>query len=164
MRRSNIKASALGGLLAALTVVIMCLGTFIPVATYICPMLSCIVQFLVLRYCGKRIAWTWYAAVCILCLLLAPDKEAAMVFLAVGIYPLIKDDIEKTKIRRLLKFLYFNLAISACYAIMIWVMGMMYLVEENMEWGLWGLALMLLLGNITFFLLDRVLTIIKKKK
>jgi uncharacterized membrane protein len=56
MRRSNIKAIALGGLLAALTVVIMCLGTIIPVATYLCPMLSCIVQFLVLRYCGKSVA------------------------------------------------------------------------------------------------------------
>lgn len=164
MRNSKVKAIALGGLLAALAVVIMCLGTFIPVATYVCPMLCCIVQFLVLKYCGKRIAWTWYAAVCILCLLLAPDKEAAMVLLAIGVYPLIKSSFEKFKIHIFLKLLYFNSAIFVCYGVMVWVMGMQHLLEENMEFGIWGLAVLLFLGNVTFFLLDRVLTMIAKKK
>ena len=164
MRNNNVKSIALGGLLAALAVVIMCLGTFIPVATYVCPMLCCIVQFLVLRYCGKRIAWTWYAAVCILCFLLAPDKEAAMVFSAIGFYPLIKAYFDRSKLRVLLKLLYFNSAIFACYGILILILGMRHLVEENMEFGLWGLGLLLVLGNVTFFLLDRVLSIIAKMK
>ena len=38
-RRSPAFAVALGGMLAALAVVIMCLGGLIPVATFVCPML-----------------------------------------------------------------------------------------------------------------------------
>ena len=34
---------ALGGLLAALAVVIMGMGTLIPVATYVCPMVCCLI-------------------------------------------------------------------------------------------------------------------------
>ena len=164
MRNSYVKTIALGGVLAALAVVIMCLGTFIPIATYICPMICCVVQFVVLRYCGKKIAWTWYAAVTILCLLLAPDKEAAMVFLAIGVYPLLKPYMDRVRLRILLKFAYFNSAILACYAVMIYLMGMTHLLEENTEFGIWGVAVLLVLGNLTFFLLDRVLNIIAKKK
>ena len=164
MRNKNVKAIALGGLLAALAVVIMCLGTFIPIATYVCPMICCIVQFLVLKYCGKRIAWTWFSAVTILCLLLAPDKEASMVFAAIGFYPLIKQFLERSRLHVLLKLIYFNCAVLACYSILIYLMGMTHLLEENMEFGMWGLALLLVLGNVTFFLLDRVLSIIAKRK
>ena len=76
---------ALGGVLAALAVVIMSMGTLIPVATYVCPMLSALILQLVLKTCGRRIAWGWYAVVSILSLLMAPDKEAAAVFAENGI-------------------------------------------------------------------------------
>ena len=71
---------ALGGLLAALAVVIMGLGTLIPIATYVCPMACIVLTQVVLIICGRRIAWAWYGAVAILSCLLAPDKEAAAVF------------------------------------------------------------------------------------
>ena len=164
MRNSKVKAIALGGLLAAVAVVIMCLGTFVSVATYICPVMCCIVQFVVLRYCGGRIAWTWYVAVSLLCLLLAPDKEAAMFFLATGYYPLLKPKIERKKLPIVWKLLCFNGSISTVYLVMIYILGMQYLIQENMEFGIWGLALLLLLGNITFLLLDRVLTMLEKRK
>lgn len=164
MRNSKVKAIALGGLLAAVAVVIMCIGTFIPVATYVCPMLCCIVQFVVLRYCGISLAWTWYVAVSVLCLLMAPDKEAALVFLAIGYYPLIKQKLERKPMSLFWKVFCFNVSIVGVYAIMIFVLGMQHLVQENMEFGLWGLAALLILGNITFLLLDRVLSLIAKKK
>ena len=81
---------ALGGILAALAVVLMNMGTLIPVATYVCPMLCMLLLQLVLKICGSRIAWAWYGAVAILSLLMAPDKEAAVVFLALGYYPILK--------------------------------------------------------------------------
>ena len=40
---------ALGGVLAALAVVIMSMGTLIPVATYVCPMLCAILLQLILK-------------------------------------------------------------------------------------------------------------------
>ena len=83
-KRTPAAQIALGGVLAALAVVLMCMGTLIPVATYVCPMLCAMILQLVLKTCGKRIAWAWYGAVSILSLLMAPDKEAAAVFLALG--------------------------------------------------------------------------------
>ena len=41
-KRTPAGVVALGGVLAALAVVIMSMGTLIPVATYVCPMLSAV--------------------------------------------------------------------------------------------------------------------------
>ena len=75
MRNTPAARIALGGMLAALAVVIMNLVGMIPVATFVCPMLCMMILTLVLRFCGKRIGWAWYGAVAILCALMAPDKE-----------------------------------------------------------------------------------------
>ena len=163
MKRNEIRKIALGGLLAAAAVTIMCLGGLIPVATYVCPMLCCLTQFVVLRFCGKRIGWTWFAVVSILSLLLGPDKEAAMVFLAIGCYPLIKPLLDKSKLRLILKLLFFNASVLAAYAVMAWLFGMWDVIAENMEFGLAGLIVILALGNLTFFLLDRLLVIMDRK-
>ena len=80
MKRNSAQKIALGGLMAALAMVIMSLGGLIPFATFVCPMLCCMITKLVLSMCGKRIAWAWYGAVAILSVLMAPDKEAAAVF------------------------------------------------------------------------------------
>ena len=47
---------ALGGLLGALAVVIMGLGTLVPIATYVCPMACIVLTQVVLKICGRRIA------------------------------------------------------------------------------------------------------------
>ena len=80
MRRNAAKDIALGGMLAAVAIVIMCLGGMIPLATFICPMICCLMLKMVHKMCGKRIAWAWYGAVAILSVLMGPDKEAAAVF------------------------------------------------------------------------------------
>lgn len=159
MRRNDTKRIALAGILAALAVVFMCLGGLIPVATYACPMICCITQLIVLGFCGKRLAWTWYVVVSILSLLLSPDKEAAVVFVALGYYPMVKFSIEKYKISLLLKLLFFNGSVLLAYQVLIHMMGMHELAMENMELGYAGLLLMLLLGNATFFILDRLMAI-----
>ena len=117
MRQNNTRQIALGGVLASVAVVIMCLGGLIPVATYICPMLCCVTLFVVLRFCGKRLAWTWFVVVAFLSVMIGPDKEAALVFLAIGYYPLIKWTIDRSRMRLLFKLLYFNIAISLVYTV-----------------------------------------------
>ena len=161
--QSNTKRMALSGMLAAVAVVIMCLGGFIPIATYVCPMLACLTQLVVLKFCGKRLAWTWFAAVSLLSAVLSPDKEAAMVFTAIGYYPLIKFTMEKYRLSILLKFLFFNSSVLVAYGIMIQLLGMQQVAAENMELGIAGLIIILLLGNITFLMLDKLLTILGRK-
>lgn len=149
---------ALGGVLAALAVVVMSLGTIIPVATYICPMICMLLMQVVLKTCGARIAWAWYGAVALLSVLLAPDKEAAAVFAALGYYPIVKPRLEKTKLPWLWKAVLFNAVILVLYWLLIHLMGMEALSEEFAQTGAVMTAVMLLLGNVVFFLLDRVLS------
>ena len=163
MPSNKSKSIALGGVLAAVAVVIMCLGGFIPIATYVCPALCALTQLLVLRFCGRRIGWAWFAAVSVLSLLMCPDKEAAMVFLAIGYYPLIKVTLERKRFLILWKFLYFNCSILLVYGIMIYLLGMQHIMEENLEFGLIGLLVILVMGNATFFLFDKLLTIMTRK-
>ena len=148
---------ALGGLLAALAVVIMSMGTLIPVATYVCPILCTLVLQLVLKICGKRIAWAWYGAVSVLSLLMAPDKEAAAIFLALGFYPIVKPGLDRRKGKWLLKGLFFNGMILLTYWLLMHLFGMAQLVSEFTEMGTLLATVLLLLGNVTFFLLDRLL-------
>lgn len=163
MKRNNSKSIALGGVLAAVAVVIMYLGGLIPVATYVCPMLCTMTQFVVMRYCGKRIGWSWFGVVSLLSLFFGPDKEAAMVFLAIGYYPLIKQNLEQSSFRGVIKMLFFNTSVVMVYLIMIYLMGMAEIAAENREFGVIGLAVILLLGNVTFLLLDKLLTIMDRK-
>ena len=148
---------ALGGILAALAVVIMSMGTLIPVATYVCPMLCAIVLQLILKICGEKTAWAWYGAVSILSLLMAPDKEAAAVFLALGYYPILKPKFDRKKGKLLWKLVFFNAVTLLTYWMLMHVFGFDRIAAEFSEMGILLTAVMLLLGNITFFLLDKLL-------
>ncbi len=160
---SQTKTVALGGMLAAAALVIMCIGGMIPVGTYVCPMLCIMVQYIVLRLCGRRIAWAWYGAVSILCLLMGPDKEACGVFLLLGYYPMLKPVFEKWPLSWLWKLLLFNGAVTMLYAVLLRLLGLENTSEEFAGYGIAGLGVLLVLGNITFLLLDRVLSLAQRK-
>lgn len=150
---------ALGGVLAALAVAISCLGGLIPAATFICPMLSMLILTLVLKRCGNRIAWTWYGAVALLSVLLSPDKEAAAVFVFLGYYPIIKPRLDTLPLRWLWKLLIFNAAILLMYFLLMQVFGMTQILRDFEEMGKILTLITLLLGNATFLLLDRLLSV-----
>ncbi len=160
-RRNRAQASdiALGGVLAALAMVIMCMGGLIPVATFVCPMLSMLLLAVVLKRCGSRIGWAWYGAVALLSLLMSPDKEAAAVFLFLGYYPIVKPWLDRRKAKWIWKLLLFNAAVLSMYTILIRVFGMAELIQEYEELGTALTVVLLLLGNLTFYLLDRLLGI-----
>ena len=163
MRNRSAKQIALGGILAALAEVVMCLGGLIPVATYVCPVLCCVLGYAVYLFCGKRIAWAWYGAVAVLSLLIAPDREAALIFLAIGNYPNLKPIFERIKMHALLKMLYFNVSVIAAYWVMLHLLGMDDIVQDTENLGILGLMLLLVIGNITFLLLDKVLSNLRIK-
>lgn len=158
-QKRNTPASviALGGVMAALAVVIMSLGGLIPVATYVSPMLCALLLQMVLKMCRERIAWAWYGAVAILACLMSPDKEAAAVFVFLGYYPIVKPKLDRHKLRWVLKALLFNVSVFVMYSLLMKVFGMDALNEEFSDMGIWMLALLVILGNVTFFLLDRLL-------
>jgi hypothetical protein len=164
MRRNSAKQIALGGVMAALAVVIMCLGGLIPVATYVCPMLCAVLLMIVMSQTGKKIAWAWYGAVAVLSLLLGPDKEAAAVFVFLGYYPIIKPWLDQRKLAFLWKLVLFNVAIFAMYGMLIYLFGLTDLASDFQEAGMILTAITLVLGNATLFILDALLTLLAKRK
>ena len=162
--RSKAYPVALGGMLAAAAVVMMCIGTIIPVATYAAPVLCMMLCQMVLKCCGSRITWAWYGAVAVLSLLMAPDKEAAAVFAVLGYYPIVKPKLDRTKAKWLWKGLLFNGSILMLYWILLNLLGIYQLVEEFSGMGFVMTAVLLVLGNVTFFLFDRLLTMKLKKR
>ena len=153
---------ALGGIMAALAIVIMALGTMIPVATFVCPVLCMLLLRFVLSKCNDRIGWAWYGAVAMLSLLLSPDKEAAAVFAALGYYPVIKPKMDKLPLKWLWKVLYFNAVILLLYWGLMHIFGMAQIAVEFAEMGKVFTIFSLALGNVCFFLLDRLLGIKKR--
>ena len=156
-KRTPASVIALGGVMAALAVVIMSLGGLIPVATYVCPMLCALLLQMVRNLCGNRIAWAWYGAVAILGLLMSPDKEAAAVFVFLGYYPIVKPWLDKRKLKWLWKALLFNSATLLMYWLLMHLFGMTAIIEEFQGMGIAMTAVLLALGNVTFFLLDTLL-------
>lgn len=162
MEECNIKqrkaySIALGGILAALAVIFMMLGGLIPVFTYVCPILCMVMLQIVRNICGRSIAWAWYGAVSILSCLLSPDKEAAAVFLFLGYYPIIKPFIDAKPLHLILKLLYFNLSFAVIYWLLLSVLGIPELIHDFEGIGFAMTAVLLLMGNITLFTLDKVL-------
>ena len=150
--------------MAALAVVIMSLGGMIPVATFVCPMLCMLLLAFVTRVCGNRIGWAWYGAVAILSLLMGPDKEAAAVFVFLGFYPIVKPALDRMKLGLIVKLALFNVLILSMYWLLIRLLGMSQIADEYRELGTVMTVVMLILGNVTFFLLDKVLTRFSKIK
>lgn len=165
MRDTAARRIAFGGVMAALAVVVMCLGGMIPIATYVCPMLCMQLQQLVLRICGRRTAWAWYGAVAALALLMGPDKEAAALFAFLGYYPIVKPQLDRMKMGLVLKLALFNAVILAMYWLLIHLFGMDQIASEFSELGNAMTAVTLAMGNAVFFLMDKVLErkIIKKR-
>ena len=164
MRNTPARQIAFGGMFAALALVIMNLGSLIPVATFVCPMLCMLILAFVTKMCGDRIGWAWYGAVAILSLMMAPDKEAAAVFAFLGFYPIIKPKLDRKKLGMVWKLLLFNVLILAMYGLLIHLFGMAQIAAEYQELGTAMTVIMLLLGNLIFFLLDKVLTRFSKIK
>ena len=155
---------ALGGVFAALAVAIMCMGGMIPAATFVCPMLCMLLLNVVKKSCPARICWAWYGAVAILSVLLGPDKEAAAVFVFLGYYPIIKPKMDSLKLGLLWKLVLFNAVILGMYWLLLNVFGMAELMAEFEDMGKIMTVVTLILGNLTFFMLDRLLGMRLKRR
>ena len=149
------------GVMAGLMVALMLLGTLIPLSTYICPMLAGALAVPVVWELGKGSGWVLYAAVSVLSLILAPDKEAALLYvLLLGWYPVLRPGlmrITRRPVRILVKLLLFNAAVCAVYALLLFVFVSPDLQTEAAEWTGGMLLGMLFLGNLTFLVYDQLL-------
>ena len=87
----NTSKTALGGIVAALSVATMFLTAVIPTLTYALPAVAGVLLVVMVIDVGKKWAFGVYAAVSLLSLLVLPDKEAAVLYVFFfGLYPIFK--------------------------------------------------------------------------
>ena len=149
---------ALGGIMAALSLLIMFLTAF-PYMTYALPAIAGAVLIPVVIELGIKWAWMVYACVSFLSLLIAPSLEAKVMFIAFfGYYPIVKALLERLHNRVLewlLKYLIFNVAVVGAYFLSMRFFGL-----DKDSFVIFGMNLplvFLLLGNVEFLIYDLAL-------
>ena len=151
---------AIGGIVAALSLVMMISVAIVPFLTYALPAeAGTFIAFIVYEI-DKKWAFGVYTAVAVLGMFLVPDKEVAVMYLAFfGYYPVLKSFLE-SKMRRLpgwiIKILSFNVTMSVSYFLMIKLMGLT--LDELDKYGLWAVPMLLGAGTLAFILYDNALS------
>ena len=164
--RSSTRRTALCGLLAAVSVVCLMMGSLIPAALYACPILAMAVLLPLREEFGRSAALTTYGAVSILALLLVPDKELALLYLFFGWYvplqPLL-DTLRPRPLRIAAKLTLANLAVLTLYGLLIFVFQLQSVLEELEGLNTLWMVILLLGANCLFVLTDILLHQLSRK-
>ena len=164
--RSQARSTALCGLLAALSIVFLMMGSLIPAALYACPILAMAALLPIRERFGRKSALTTYAAVSLLAILLVPDKELALLYAFFGWYvPLqpVLDRLQPRSVQILIKLALANLATVTLYSLLVFVFQMQEVIEELEELNALWLAILLLSANCLFVLTDILLHKLARK-
>ena len=153
---------ALAGILCALAVVIMMLGGVVPLATFVCPALAGLMLIPIFVECGEKFCYGAYVAISALALIICADKEAALLFAFLGYYPALRWRIEQIRngvLRIIVRLAVFNVSVGIMYALIFFVFQMQAIIAEMQGMGIAMNAVLLLIGNITMLMYDRVLKV-----
>ena len=157
MNRSS-RRMAVSGMMVALGTAAMLLGGVIPIATFCCPAIAGLALIPLAFDCTRVHALSAWAAIALLSLMLCPDKEAALLFVFLGYYPVLKWDIDvrirRPWPRRLVKLALWNIAIGLMYALIFFVLKLDQIMADYRDATLAMTLLTLMLGNVTLMLYD----------
>lgn len=151
---------ALGGVIAALSLLLMILAGVTSTLVYAIPMITGTLLMMLVVEFGQGFATMIYIAISILSLLILGNKEAAVMYVAFfGYYPILKSLLEKHMrgfVCWIVKYLIFNVAMITSYFIVTKIFMISF--EDVEAFGKYALLLLLLAGNVLFVLYDIVLT------
>lgn len=157
--KNSVKVS-LGGVVAALSLVLMLLCSVIPFGTYAFPTFAGILLVVIVINLGYGWAFAVYFVTAVLSMLLVTDKEAALYYTAfLGFYPIIKSVIERVPskvIQYIVKYVLFNVCVIAAFYV-----GLFLLNIPKESFNLFGVYLpwvFLLFGNVFFIIYDLCVT------
>jgi hypothetical protein len=152
--------TALGGIVAALSISLMFSISIIPLFTYAVPAAAAMLLIPLVIEINKKWAFGVYFSVSLLGLILIPNKEVAVIYTAFfGYYPVIKAIIENRFSflpEWIFKMLLFNSSMAASYYLMLKFMGIT--IDELDKFGVFAVPLLLGLGSVAFILYDYALT------
>jgi hypothetical protein len=143
---------ALGGVFSALCLLFMFMTAVIPLATFLAPIFAGTALIVVVIENGAKTAFLVYVSVALLSIFIVPDIDAKLLFIAFfGYYAALRPTLERISarwLRRLLKLIIFNAAMSAWLVFTIAMFGMEAVVEQNGAFGEY--ALPVFYGSLNF--------------
>ncbi len=151
---------ALGGITAALSLVLMMVAGVTTTLVYAIPMIvGAFLMVLVVEF-GAGFAGLVYVAVSIISMLVLGNKEAAIMYVAFfGYYPIIKSFLEKYMKKVLcwiVKYVIFNISMVVAYFVVSKIFMISF--DDVEELGKYALQILLGAGNILFAMYDIMLT------
>lgn len=153
---------ALGGVLGALSIVMLFFSGLFPFASIALPAVAGVLFMPIVVESGRRWAFFCYLGVAVLAALLVPDKEVVCLFVFyLGYYPILKSKIEELSHRWLqwgCKLLLFNGAILLAYYLMLHVFGLAAVADEFSTYTTGFLVVLLAVANVTNVVYDIALT------
>lgn len=162
---STAAKTAIGGMVVALSVVIL-LPTAFEILVYALPAMAGMLTMVCVIELGKSWSLGVYFATSTIGLLLVPNKEAVVMYVAFfGYYPIVKALLE-SKLPKLpeyiIKFAVFNASVLLAYILLIKVFGMPFDevmgISDNASWSRLAVPIMLGMGNVVFIVFDLALT------
>lgn len=161
MELGKSKQIALCGLLGALMVITMLLGSILPLTTILCPAIAGLFLISASRECGFGSALMLYLSVSILSLLFVPDKEVSLLFsLLLGPYPLLRpyfNRISLKPLRIIIKLLFCNILVFCVYILLLFIFTPGAFEIESLRNSTAMLLLLLIMANLIFLVYDTVL-------
>ena len=149
---------AFSGLMAALSVVILCLNNFIPILTYATPLFAALLLIPVMDEFGSKWGWMTWVCVSALAVILSADKEVAAFYIFVGYYPMLKpvlDRIQPKPLSIISKIAVFSIAVAAMYLILVFLFRIDAVLNEFKTAGL-------IMNIITYCMMIFILMIFDK--
>ncbi len=157
--------TAIGAMVTALSVVIL-IPTALEAFVYALPAFAGMLTMLCVVELGKNWACAVYASTALVSLIIVPNKEACILYVAFfGYYPVVKSILE-SKLPKFLeyicKFAIFNTSSVLAYLVLVNVMGLpfneMMGIEQDVWWSKYAIGDFLFLGNLVFLVFDICLT------
>lgn len=151
-------AVSFSGIAAALSVILLSLGSVVWVFSYVMPIATGLFMIIISDIFGKRSALLTYSVVSVLSVILLTDKESALMYICFfGYYPIIKDKFDRINpkaLQYILKILVFNTAVVSVELICIYI----FMIPFESFFGRWGAIILLALGNLLFFIYEKLIT------
>lgn len=154
---NNTLLTAFGGIITALSILILFLANVFPTLSYTLPALAGALLLILVKEADEKWSFMVYLSVSTLSLILISNKEAAILYIFFfGYYVILKDIIEKrfsSFIKWIFKFAVFNISIFLAFIILIYIFAI-----PDGDLQEYGKYVMLALGNVTFIVYDYTLS------
>lgn len=149
---------SLCGIMCGLALALMFILGMIPSFEYVTPAVAGILIWVIRDRLGVKYGLVSYIAVGLLCLLITPNYEVAMMYIfLLGYYPIVREYLQRIRLkilRRAAKLALFSVTAVGAYTVLIYLFGMTYLLDDANDFGKYGTLILYGMGAFAFVMYD----------